>query len=747
MLRRVRVSLFRKYVALFLAVVCLALLISGTFGIWFSYREHRAALARIQREQAIAAAAKIGQFIKEIEAQLGWITQSPWSAGDLKQRIRDARRLLRQVPAITDLAELDSAGRERLRVSRVAINVIGSQKDYSQDVRFLEASARKVYYGPVNFRRETEPYLTLALAGTQRDAGVSIADVNLKLIWDVVSQIKVGEGGYAYVVDAEGRLIAHPDISLVLGNMDLSQLSQVRAARAGQSADSSAQVQVARDLHQREVLSASALIAPLGWRVFVELPLDEAYAPLYAQLKREGALLLAGLALASLAGLFLAGKMVGPIRALRAGAERIGRGDLGQRISIRTGDELEALAEQFNDMASRLQESYADLESKVENRTVELEQKSRQLELASQQKSRFLAAASHDLRQPLHALALYTEALKLQAGSGAGHEVVAHIDNAVAALSALVESFLDISRLDAGVVQPAPQPVAVRALLERIETGYRAQARDKGLGFRVEAIDATVHTDPLLLERVLRNLVDNAFKYTPAGSVTVRAKVEGSVVRLAVLDTGAGIPEAERERIFEEFYQIGNPERDRARGLGLGLAIVRRLAQLLGLNVELDSEPGRGSIFSVIAPLATGGPAAMPPAGSVATTSSRALAGARILVIDDEPEVRGGMTMLLEHLGCRVSACGDYAEAEQLLERQPSGVDLIIADFRLRNNESGIDAVRRLRLRLGDVPVLLLTGDTAPERLKEAQSSGLSLLHKPVSRDRLTRTMLAALQR
>ena len=747
MLRRVRVSLFRKYVALFLAVVCLALLISGTFGIWFSYREHRAALARIQREQAIAAAAKIGQFIKEIEAQLGWITQSPWSAGDLKQRIRDARRLLRQVPAITDLAELDSAGRERLRVSRVAINVIGSQKDYSQDVRFLEASARKVYYGPVNFRRETEPYLTLALAGTQRDAGVSIADVNLKLIWDVVSQIKVGEGGYAYVVDAEGRLIAHPDISLVLRNTDLSQLSQVQAARAGQLADSFAQVQVARDLHQREVLSASALIAPLGWRVFVELPLDEAYAPLYAQLKREGALLLAGLALASLAGLFLAGKMVGPIRALRAGAERIGRGDLGQRISIRTGDELEALAEQFNDMASRLQESYADLESKVENRTVELEQKSRQLELASQQKSRFLAAASHDLRQPLHALALYTEALKLQAGSGAGHEVVAHIDNAVAALSALVESLLDISRLDAGVVQPAPQPVAVRALLERIETGYRAQARDKGLGFRVEAIDATVHTDPLLLERVLRNLVDNAFKYTPAGSVTVRAKVEGSVVRLAVLDTGAGIPEAERERIFEEFYQIGNPERDRARGLGLGLAIVRRLAQLLGLNVELDSEPGRGSIFSVIAPLATGGPAAMPPAGSVATTSSRALAGARILVIDDEPEVRGGMTMLLEHLGCRVSACGDYAEAEQLLERQPSGVDLIIADFRLRNNESGIDAVRRLRLRLGDVPVLLLTGDTAPERLKEAQSSGLSLLHKPVSRDRLTRTMLAALQR
>jgi signal transduction histidine kinase len=913
----VKVSLFRKYVALFLAIVCLALLVNGAFGMWFSYQQHEDALVRIQKEQAVAAAAKIGQFIKEIEAQLGWTTHTQWSAGNLEQRIRDARRLLRQVPAITEIAQLDGAGRERLRVSRVAINVIGSQADLSSDVRFREAAAHKVYYGPVYFRRETEPYMTLALAGTQRDAGVSIAEVNLKLIWDVVSQIKVGEGGHAYVVDAEGRLIAHPDISLVLRNTDLSQLSQVQAARAAGSGKPFVQAQVAQDLQRREVLSAYAAIAPLGWRVFVELPLDEAYAPLYASIKREGALLLAGLALASIAGILLARKMVGPIRTLRAGAARIGSGDLSQRISVKTGDELEALAEQFNDMASRLQESYANLERKVESRTAELaqsvaelralgevsqavnstldletvlativakavelsgtdageisefderrqefllrathgmneamiaafkdhhlgtgeivrqaaaqrepieiadmrrqpasaardivleaghrgllivpllrpdrvagalvvrrrkpglfprptidllqtfaaqsvlaiqnaqlfseiEEKRRQLEIAGRQKSRFLAAASHDLRQPLHALSLYTAALKLKAASGATGEIVAHIDTAVDSLSALVESLLDISRLDAGVVQVEAQSVSVLALLQRIEANYRPVAQEKGLQLRVEGADALVHSDPVLLERLLRNLVDNAVKYTATGSVTLHAEVHGPAVRIMVRDTGPGIPAAERERVFEEFYQIGNPERDRARGLGLGLAIVRRLAQLLGVEVKLESEPGRGATFMVSVPLAADARAALRAPAATVASSSRGLAGARILVIDDEPEVRGGMLMLLEHLGCRVAACGGYDEAEQLLNRQALGVDLIIADFRLRQNESGIDTVRRLRARLGNVPVLLLTGDTAPDRLREAQASGLRLLYKPISPKVLTESMLAALQR
>jgi signal transduction histidine kinase/HAMP domain-containing protein len=367
-----RGRLFVKYVALFFAVVLVALISNGAFEVYFSFQEHRSSLIRIQREQAEAAAAKIGQFIKEIEAQVGWTTQLPWSAGTLEQRRFDGLRLLRQVPAITELSQLDSTGKEQLRVSRLAMDVVGSQTDFSKEPKFAEAVAKKVYYGPVYFRRESEPYMTLALAGTRRDAGVSVAEVNLKLIWDVVSQIKVGEHGHAYVVDASGRLIAHPDISLVLRNTDLSRLTQVQAARATASGTPTEQVQEAKDIGGRDVLTAYAPVAPLGWLMFVELPAQEAYAPLYASVTRTGMLLAAGLVFATLAGLLLARKMVVPIRALGLGAARIGAGDLGQRIEVKTGDELEALADQFNDMAGQLQESYASLEQKVELRTREL---------------------------------------------------------------------------------------------------------------------------------------------------------------------------------------------------------------------------------------------------------------------------------------------------------------------------------------------------------------------------------------
>ena len=367
-----RTRLFLKYIALFVAVVSVALIANSAFEVWFSYQEQKTSLVRIQREQAQAAAGKIGQFIQEIESQVGWTTQLPWSAGTLEQRRFDALRLLRQVPAITELAEIDATGHEQLRVSRLAMDVVGSGVDVSKEPAFTEAVAHKVYYGPVYFRRESEPYMTLSLAGTRRDAGVSIAQVNLKLIEDVLAQIKSVGHARAYVVDAQGRLIAHPDISLVLRNTDMSRLEQVRAARAALANNSAEQVQEATDIAGQKVLTAYAPVAPLGWLVFVETPIEEAYAPLYASIERTGLVLLGALALAFIAGMFLAGRMVVPIQALRAGAARIGAGDLSQRIAIKTGDEVEALADQFNDMAGRLQESYAGLERKVELRTHEL---------------------------------------------------------------------------------------------------------------------------------------------------------------------------------------------------------------------------------------------------------------------------------------------------------------------------------------------------------------------------------------
>ncbi len=365
----IRIGLFSKYDALLVAVVGVTLLSGGVFEIFSHYREHRAALIHIQHEQAKAAAAKISQFIEDIEGQLGWTTQLPWSANAPENRRFDALRLLRQVPAITELVLVDAAGKERLRVSRLTMDVVDSGNDLSQDPKFTEAVAHKVYYGPVYFRRESEPYMTVALSGGRKDAGVSIAEVNLKLIWDVVSQVKVGEHGHAYVVSARGRLIAHPDMGLVLRNTDMSKLAQVQAAQADTDVTSDA-LEGAQDLLGQEVLTAFAPIQPLRWTMFVERPADEAYASLYAALQRLAIVLVIALTFAMFAGTVLSRGLAGPIQALRAGAARIGGGDLARRISIKAGSESKGVANPLDDIDARAQDASADPDSEAERSDV-----------------------------------------------------------------------------------------------------------------------------------------------------------------------------------------------------------------------------------------------------------------------------------------------------------------------------------------------------------------------------------------
>ncbi len=702
--------------------MCLVLLVNGLFGIWFSYREQKASLTRIQREQAESAAGKIGEFIKGIESEIGWTTQLP-STASLRERHFDALRLLRQVPAVAEFAWVDAAGREQLRVSRVSTDTVAGRTDLSQEPRFTEPVAHKIYYGPIYFRRESEPYMTLALAGARRDAGVSIAEVNLKFIWDVVSQIKVGKDGLAYVVDARGRLIAHPDISLVLRNTDVSQLSQVLAARAG--GQGMPRVEVAQDVQGRRVLTAFAPIVPPGWMVFVELPIAEAYAPLYASLVATGLVLLAGLVLTILASLMLARKMVTPIRVLQTGAAQIGKGALDHRIEIVTGDELEALGNQFNEMAARLQESYATLERKVEERT-------HQLEFANLAKSRFLAAASHDLRQPLHALGLFVAQLRADIDPVERRRIVARIDSAVAAMNDLFNALLDISKLDAGVLVPDPAVFAIRPLLRRMETTFAGVAHEKGLKLRVMASSAWVRSDPVLLERILLNLVSNAVRYTDRGGVFVGCHRRGDSLRIEVWDSGIGIPDDQRRNIFGEFYQLAGNEAGRRGGLGLGLAIVDRLCRLLGHPIELASIPGRGSRFAVLVPWEAARPEATEPPSPLQEIVDP-FRNKLVVVIDDDALVLEGIGGLLRGWGCHVVA-GESADAALARLRDRTRCpDLIISDFRLSGRENGIEAIEHLRRAFRiRIPAFLISGDTAPERLREAAAGGYHLLHKPV---------------
>jgi signal transduction histidine kinase/ActR/RegA family two-component response regulator len=732
-----RGGLFLKYVAMFVVIVSLALAINGVSDIWFSYHEQQNLLFRIQREQARSAADKIGQFLGEITAGLVWETQVSLSDGTLDEWKFDAVRVMRQVPSLAEIVQLDATGREQYRMSREAPDVIESHVDHSQEAAFSQAMANKVYYGPVYFIDESQPYMTIAMAGVRPEFGVIVAQVNLTFIWDVISPIKVGKFGEAYVVDEAARLIAHPDISQVLRKTDMSGLAQVQAARAAESSGLTDQPLQGVDITGRRVLSTYAEVKPPDvsnfdkvkppeWLVFAELPADEAYGPLYDSALRSGVIILVALVLAIFAGLLLARRMVVPIRALQAGAARIGGGDLGQRIAINTGDELEALGDQFNAMAARLQESYAGLEGKVEERT-------RQLEAANQAKSRFIAAASHDLRQPLHALGLFVAQLHGRLRAAERSQIVGRIEAALSAMNELFSALLDISKLDAGATNINITVFPVAQLLAHAETTFAGAAREKKLSFRALPSGAWVKSDFILLQQIVFNMVQNALRYTRSGGVLIGCRKRGEQLRIEVWDSGIGIPPDQHDKIFGEFYRLGEPDRDQRAGLGLGLAIVDRLCRLLDHPIAVKSTVGKGSVFAVTVPLAPADKRAIE--ASIVPRAQPSLSYDKlVLVIDDDPLVLEGMSGIFRKWGCRVITADSDSKALKAAAEQDDLPDLIISDYHLANGRTGIETIEWLRFELSaPIPAFLISGDTDPATLNEAKVKGFHLLHKPVN--------------
>ena len=364
-------------------------------------------------------------------------------------------------------------------------------------------------------------------------------------------------------------------------------------------------------------------------------------------------------------------------------------------------------------------------------------------ERANRAKTRFLAAASHDLRQPLHAIELFVAALETAVADDDTRAIVGDLREASNAAGRLLNALLDVSELESGRLQGRPMAFPIQQLLERLVRVYGLQARERGLALRHVPSSQVVHSDPHLLERILGNLLSNALRYTPRGRVLLGCRRRGDRLRIEVWDTGIGIPAAERQRIFEEFHQVDNAAREQRRGIGLGLAIVRRLANILGHEIILDSTEGRGSVFAVELAL-TGKTVALRTTRAAASAPQRPTT---VLVIEDDLQIRKGMARLLESWGCAVRTAEDYDAATGIVSAEPDGIDLIIADYRLPRGCSGVRAAGRLRVLCGRmVPVLIVTADHGPEELSEIADQGFPTLQKPVNPDSLRLAMAELLK-
>jgi signal transduction histidine kinase len=608
-----RGRLVRHYFLTSVLMIAGGLIASGALEIYFRYQESRQQLALLQQEAANVAALEIEQFIHDIETAMRAATKYPDIA---PQRISaeyefELRRLLYLAPAITEVAAIDADGVTHAHLSRSRAVSSDVTRDFATSPAFQQVRQSQSYFGPVYFVRGSEPYMTIALPierFARSVAGVLQAEVNLKYVWQVVSGIKQGKAGYAYVVDRSGDLVAHPDISLVLQKLNVAQLSQVKGAFSPDAGRIKAKWIISSNLKGEKVISSFAIIPSLDWAVFIERPVEEAYGPLYASLLRTSTLLLIGLGVALLASFFVARRVLGPLRMLGQGVERIGSGDLSFRVDLKTGDEIETLAEEFNKMTAHLKEAQTGLERKVAERTQALTVANEKLEEASKLKSQFLANVNHELRTPVSAIIGYGH-LVLRATEGQISQLQREnlqdlLHNAERLLNQ-IDSLLEFSKIEAGKVEVNVEPVKVKEVIHAAISTIEPNLTGGSVRFVPEIAPElpALNTDREKLRQIILNLLDNAVKFTDQGEIKITASPQNGSLKLAVSDTGIGISKEELNKIFEEFHRGDSWSTKKYRGTGLGLAIVKKFVNLLGGEISVESEVGKGSVFTVTLPI------------------------------------------------------------------------------------------------------------------------------------------------
>jgi len=593
-------------------LVAAAIVSVGLSELYFSYQDSKRAITRVERDKASSAATSIEQQMREILGELEAVAQPTVGTGaaGLAERNQDFHRLLEREKYISSLSYLDSTGRERVRSSPLETDRIDSGVDRSASAEFTGARGKEQFLGRVVFQRGSQPHMRISVAERAPGRGVVVADIDLSYVREAIERARVGTTGYAYAVGSRGELVTHSkDINLVLRHTSFASLPQVRAALSGSAETGADAATSGRDQDGTKVLSAYQPVELLGWHVFVEEPLSEAFAPLESAIWRTALLLVAFLLLATGTSVLLVRRLVRPIESIQAAAAKIGSGGLDQRIEIPSHDELGALAEEFNRMAARLQESYSGLEQKVEERTrelatalAELDEKSRELEATSRHKSEFLANMSHELRTPLNAILGFSQVLRERLFGDVNEKQAEYLDDILTSanhLLALINDILDLSKVEAGQIELVVAPFSLTEALERGVVMVRERATQDGVQVALAASPGVdrVTGDERRIRQVIFNLLSNAVKFTPAGgAVDVRATRVDGEVRVSVADTGPGIAAEDHERIFEEFQQTeaGVEQRE---GTGLGLALSKRLVELHGGRIWVDSEPGKGSTF------------------------------------------------------------------------------------------------------------------------------------------------------
>jgi signal transduction histidine kinase len=600
-----------KYTTVVVTLVAAAIVSVGLTELYFSYQDSKRALTRVERDKASSAAIFVEQQMRDILRQLESVAQ-PTEAGGaagLTERRQNFHHVLEREELVSRLSYLDSSGKEQVRTDPLELDRIGSGTDLSRSPEFVQARAEERYLGPVYFQRGSQPHMTISVAELAPGRGVVVAEIDLGFLRQVMDRARVGTAGYAYAVDSRGVLVAHPDTNLVLRHTSFAALPQVRAALRGPKQEPADAATTGRDPDGTKVLTAYQTIESLGWHVFVEEPLSEAFAPLTSAIWRAALLLVAFLLFAIVTSVLLARRLVRPIESIQAAAARIGSGALDQRIEAVSNDELGALAEEFNRMAARLEESYSNLEQKVQERTRELatalgelDEKSRELETVSRHKSEFLANMSHELRTPLNAIIGFSQVLREQLFGEVNEKQAEYLDDIISSgnhLLALINDILDLSKVEAGQIELELAPFSLREALERGVVMVREQATNDGVHIEISAApDVDVVTgDERRIRQVIFNLLSNAVKFTPeGGAVDVRARQVNGEVRVSVADTGPGIAPEDHKRIFDEFQQTeaGIEQRE---GTGLGLALSKRLVELHGGRIWVESEFGKGSTF------------------------------------------------------------------------------------------------------------------------------------------------------